>query len=43
MRSRTFGNREAPVILLLPGACRRWKGSFGHVVAENVSGAGGTA
>lgn len=27
-----FGAEDAPVILLLPGTCCRWRSNFGHVI-----------
>ena len=32
MRFYEFGSWEAPVLLLLPGTCCRWKRNFGHVI-----------
>lgn len=32
MKFYTFGLRENPVILLLPGTCCHWKRNFGHVI-----------
>ncbi len=32
MKVYTFGESDAPVILLLPGTCCHWKGNFGHVI-----------
>lgn len=32
MKIYSFGDANAPVILLLPGTCCHWKGNFGHVV-----------
>jgi len=32
MRIHEFGNREHPVILLLPGTICYWKGNFGKVI-----------
>ena len=32
MKVYTFGEPDAPVILLLPGTCCHWKGNFGHVI-----------
>ena len=32
MKIYTFGEKDAPVILLLPGTCCHWKSNFGHVI-----------
>lgn len=32
MKIYTFGEKNAPVILLLPGTCCHWKSNFGHVI-----------
>ena len=32
MKIYTFGDENAPVLLLLPGTCCHWKGNFGHVI-----------
>ena len=32
MRVYSFGDENAPVIMLLPGTCCHWKGNFGHVI-----------
>ncbi len=32
MKVYTFGEPDAPVLLLLPGTCCHWKGNFGHVI-----------
>lgn len=32
MKVYSFGNENAPVILLLPGTCCHWKGNFGKVI-----------
>ncbi len=32
MRVYSFGDENAPVLLLLPGTCCHWKGNFGHVI-----------
>ena len=32
MNAYSFGNENAPVILLLPGTCYHWKGNFGKVI-----------
>ena len=32
MRIYSFGNENAPVILLLPGTCCHWEGNFGKVI-----------
>ena len=32
MKGYSFGEENAPVILLLPGTCCHWKGNFGHVI-----------
>lgn len=32
MKVYTFGEENAPAILLLPGTCCHWKGNFGHVI-----------
>ncbi len=32
MKVYTFGNQDAPVILLLPGTCCHWKSNFGEII-----------
>lgn len=32
MKIYSFGDENAPVILLLPGTCCHWKGNFGKVI-----------
>lgn len=32
MKIYTFGEKDAPVILPLPGTCCHWKSNFGHVI-----------
>ena len=32
MKIYAFGAEDAPVILLLPGTCCRWRSNFGHVI-----------
>lgn len=32
MKFYTFGEKDKPVILLLPGTCMNWKNNFGHVI-----------
>ena len=32
MKVYTFGEEQAPVIMLLPGTCCHWKGNFGHII-----------
>ena len=32
MKAYSFGNENAPVILLLPGTCYHWKSNFGKVI-----------
>ena len=32
MKIYSFGDENAPVLLLLPGTCCHWKGNFGHVI-----------
>lgn len=32
MKFYHFGNKAAPVILLLPGTCCQWKSNFGEVI-----------
>ena len=32
MKIYTFGEKDAPVILLLPGTCCHWKSNFRHVI-----------
>lgn len=32
MKFYTFGEKENPAILLLPGTCMNWKANFGHVI-----------
>ncbi len=32
MKVYSFGEENAPAILLLPGTCCHWKGNFGHVI-----------
>ena len=32
MKVYTFGNQDAPVIVLLPGTCCHWKSNFGEVI-----------
>ena len=32
MKINTFGAEKAPVIMLLPGTCRHWKGNFERVI-----------
>ena len=34
MKFYHFGNRSAPVILLLPGTCCHWKLNFGSVISH---------
>ena len=34
MKIHEFGEQGNPVLLLLPGTCCFWKGSFGHVIEE---------
>ena len=32
MKVYAFGEKDRPVLLLLPGTCCHWKGNFGHVI-----------
>ena len=32
MKAYAFGEKDRPVLLLLPGTCCHWKGNFGHVI-----------
>ena len=34
MKIHEFGEQGNPVLLLLPGTCCFWKGTFGHVIEE---------
>ncbi len=35
MKSYEFGDKNKPVILLLPGTCCHWKANIGEVVPQN--------